>query len=307
MIGVVVLNYIDWDATIACVRSILSTTKDSCAVHIWIVDNASPNDPPDDLDRLLASEHVSYVQSEVNGGYSAGNNLGIERALGAACDYVAICNSDVIFGSSTLCGLAEFLEVHPFVGIVGPRIRNLDGSLYVVRMAIPTGLREKYFATTFLRHLAPDILHSYVLDAISIQEPTRVHSVSGSFFVMTRRCAEAVTPLDEKTFLYEEELILGRTVSAAGFQTIYHPGFEVYHAGGTSTRNVRARSFTAFVQSELYYLSHYVGARRWQVIPLYVIRSVSFFIRALRSREFRTHTLTYLRTTMSSMRRYADL
>ena len=71
--------------------------------------------------------------------------------------------------------------------------------------------------------------------------------------MFSRKCALDVTPLDEKPFLYEEELILGISMEKAGWKTVYDPKSVVHHLHGNSTEKVKAFAYTCNICSEIYF------------------------------------------------------
>ena len=85
-----------------------------------------------------------FIQNERNAGYSAGNNIGIKRALEDGCEEVLISNSDVRYETGSISELQTYLQDHPDVGIVGPKIFLRDGSIQKECMMRKTGIREKY-------------------------------------------------------------------------------------------------------------------------------------------------------------------
>ena len=76
--------------------------------------------------------------------------------------------------------------------------------------------------------------------------------------MFSRKCALDVTPLDEKPFLYEEELILGISMEKAGWKTVYDPKSVVHHLHGNSTEKVKAFAYTCNICSEIYFCREYL-------------------------------------------------
>ena len=94
MVGIVILNYNNWKDTEECVRSILEKELRT-DYQIYLVDNASPAQPSEEQKRFLREAGAVQIRSEENRGYSAGNNLGIRRALDDGCSAVLISNQYV--------------------------------------------------------------------------------------------------------------------------------------------------------------------------------------------------------------------
>ena len=80
MIGIVILNYQNWEDTFCCVQSIWDNPPNE-SFQIILVDNASPNMPEYDLDAMIQEYEILYIKNKENKGYNAGNNIGIAKAL----------------------------------------------------------------------------------------------------------------------------------------------------------------------------------------------------------------------------------
>ncbi len=90
--GFVVLNYINYKETIICVKSILKINRDDYVVVV--IDNNSNNDSISFIKDSISSNKVHYIQSEYNGGYSYGNNLGIKFLNSIDINHIIIATSD---------------------------------------------------------------------------------------------------------------------------------------------------------------------------------------------------------------------
>lgn len=302
MIGIVILNYRNWTDTRRCIESIRKNPpKDE--YKIILVDNASPNRPDTSWKALVRRYGILWIQNQTNAGYNAGNNAGIAKALEIGCDSILISNSDVRYFPGSIQSLADDLKSHKKAGIVAPKIVDRRGqvqkSCYCRRM----GLQEKYLVCTKANLLFRKTYRSYFGMDRDARRVRKTYAVLGCCFLMSRACAQAVTPLDVHPFLYEEELMLGIRMEQAGFATVYDPGAVVRHLHGGSTRYQKAEAFTHFVCSELYYCRAYLKAQRWQVMPLYLYRTVLYLLRCVWQMEFRRGWKQYLDRTWAEWRR----
>jgi GT2 family glycosyltransferase len=105
-----------------CLDSLSRGVSRTC--EVTVVDNASS----DGSSEMVAERFpwVALIQAGENLGFAKGNNLGINRSRGK---YIALVNSDVKVLSGCLDQLTAFLDQHPDVGMVGPRIMYGDGRL----------------------------------------------------------------------------------------------------------------------------------------------------------------------------------
>jgi len=301
VIGIVVLNFENWGATLECVDSI-SRLSDESERRIYVVDNGSKRPAPGLLRQGFDGDDICLIENAENLGYAAGNNVGIFRAMEDKCDYILVANSDTIFMPGSLDTLCAVLAANDRVGIVGPLLVDATGAPQEIGMLRRTGLFEKYTARTWLRKLVPWLHSRYYARAQTGDAPLQVHAVSGACFMMTRECASVITPLDEGTFLYEEELIIGLRMERAGYQTLVVPQATVEHAVGSSTATaMRPFAYRCFVESELYYCTRYLNAPVAAVVPLYLLRVAGFLLRAARSRSYRAVCGGFLISTSSAL------
>lgn len=296
MIGIIILNYMTSEETYDCVKSIRTTCKSR--YRIYVVDNSSPDGSLERLTDVFSSdEDVVVIGSQVNRGYSAGNNIGILKALEDGCTHILVSNSDIIYHEGAIDRLREFLDGNKKAGIAGPKILDENGEVSEIsRIFVKTGIREKLLATTRLRSLNLMNIHRtyYGLDK-SFDEIQKVYHLVGCCFMMKRELAEKVVPFDENTFLYEEELILGIAVEKAGYETYSYPPAEVTHLNERSSRNIGAYALIHLVCSEIYYCRRYLKASRLKVFPIYMIRSMLYLERCLKNRSYRMHLRKYIR------------
>ena len=282
---------------ITCVDSIHEAEK-KLEFRIYLVDNCSPVRPETGVLESLDKKGVIFIQNERNAGYSAGNNIGIKRALEDGCEEVLISNSDVRYETGSISELQTYLQDHPDVGIVGPKIFLRDGSIQKECMMRKTGIREKYLLRTRFYLFFPRLNNSYWGREHDYEsEVFQVYAVMGCCFMFSRKCALDVTPLDENPFLYEEELILGISMEKKGWKTVYDPSSVIHHLHGNSTEKVKAFAYTCNICSEIYFCRQYLNMKKWQILPLYWYRSVLYGLKMLRYQDFRKYVGEYVKRT----------
>ena len=125
-LAVVVLNYQTPDLTLDCLASLVPELgpRDQCVV----VDNASPDGSGAAIAAAVEEREwksVDVVLHEHNGGFAAGNNVGIERV---DADYYLLLNSDTIVRPGALATLLAAADAHPRDGLFSPRLEWPDGT-----------------------------------------------------------------------------------------------------------------------------------------------------------------------------------
>jgi hypothetical protein len=134
---VVIVHYRDAAATLRCIASVRAQSE---RPQLVVVDNASPDRSGDELAEVLAgAADVLWIRSPHNGGFGAGCNLGLDRALAAWPEllFVLLLNPDAELAPDALGELLASAHRHPRAGIVGARIDRPDGSAWFRNGRIP--------------------------------------------------------------------------------------------------------------------------------------------------------------------------
>ena len=299
MVGCVILNYNTWNETINCILSIKRTYKKE--IHFYIIDNLSTVDQPLSFKNFILNDvDITFIQAKDNRGYAAGNNIGIKKALEDKCEYILICNSDIEYMDDSLERMIEFLETNLNSGLVGPQIYNRDNMLqpiYMLKKLDFTGkIKNMMLKIPVLKRLFKKFELSFIRRE-EVNEPLKVFGVSGCSFLMRGTCASYLYPLDEETFLYEEEYIIGSRLEYTPYEVYIVPKTKVVHDHGISTGGMTPFSYKCLVNSEQYYLKKYLKCNRLQCFILYSIRSIIYMIKCFYSSEYRVFFRKYLSST----------
>lgn len=286
MIGIVILNYETWDVTLQCMESIMEAENEEM-IRIYLVDNASTRKKPKEIDRFIEQHSVTYIEAAENRGYAAGNNLGICQALKDQCTYVLITNNDIRFRSASIYRLKQLLESSDRIGIVGPQVVGLDGFHQPSVAMYRTGIREIFHFYTGFRCFHRKAMREYQGMDQDAGGQYPVYHVSGCCFLMNRKAAETLYPLDENTFLYDEELIIGIRMEQAGLQTWYCGIAVVEHHHGYTTQKNSAFMQKCIRESEQYYCREYLKTGVLQRCLLYCYRKTLQVLRYLHCKIIR--------------------
>lgn len=300
MIGIVLLNYNSWYDLYNCIISI-NKSEISTNYKIYVIDNNSKIKCENSLlNKIINSPNVSYYQNDTNRGYSAGNNVGIKMALDDGCDTILISNTDVLYHKNSIDGMYKRISKDESIGIIGPQILY-KGKIQHITRYYKTKFKQKFFATTFLRFFYSTIAKEYYGLGLDENEEKYAHDVSGCCFMVSKKCAMDTMPLDEHTFLFEEELIWGERCRLHGYKVLYYPKIAVIHNHSGSTKTAGAFSYTKGTLSEIYYCKKYLNAHIWQIAPLYLIRILSYLLRLVNSRDYRVNLRYYLKETVKGL------
>ena len=172
------------------------------------------------------------VVEQGNLGLAAGWNRGLRETESR---YVLILNADAWLVGDALERLVAFADAHPRAAVVGPRLRNPDGTLQRSVRGFPTlwRLATEYL---FLRKLAPHsrALNGFYAGGFDHESVTEAEFVMGAAMLVRREAIAEVGPLDESFFLFSEEVDWCYRFEQAGWQVFFTPEAEVVHVGGAS-------------------------------------------------------------------------
>ena len=125
-LAIVIINYKTPKLVIDCLKS-LETEINSLEHQVIVVDNASGDNSLLEIETAITENHwqtwVKLLPSGVNGGFSAGNNLGFKAVI--AQTYLLL-NSDTIVRPGAIRTLLEARDKYPEVGIFSPRLEWPD-------------------------------------------------------------------------------------------------------------------------------------------------------------------------------------
>jgi GT2 family glycosyltransferase len=238
-----------------CLRSIVESGFHQ-ELEIIVVDQNSG----DGTVEMLREEfpYVRLIQTCGNEGFTRPMNLALRAAQGA---YVAQLNPDTLIHPGALDQLCGFLETHPEVGIVGPKVLNPDGSLQAPCRrgdARPWAVIS-YFSG--LSKLFPEnaFFNGYLLSHLDEDQAYPVDGVSGSCMVIRREVIDKIGHLDELFFAYQEDADYCLRTRSAGWRVYYYPEAKITHYGGQGgSRKQPNRSIWAWHQSYYrYYRKHF--------------------------------------------------
>lgn len=226
--AVVLVNYKGWRDTVVCVNSIKSS-KD--APHVIVVDNGSPDESVTELKKALPE--LDLIVSKVNVGFSAGNNLGIKKALSLGAKVVYILNNDTEVDKNLF--YRSYRYVNGKNRIAGGKIYYSKG--YEFHGSQKGQGNILWYAGGYMdwdmalsKHIGVDEedrgQHDKILD---------VDFITGCFIAVPRRVFRRIGMLDESFFLYLEDSDFCLRAIRGGVEVKYNPSLVVYHRNSSST------------------------------------------------------------------------
>lgn len=223
--------------------------------RIVVVDNASSDGSLEAVQRGWPD--VVLVPMGRNAGFAAANNAGIRATHG---DLILLLNSDTIVPAGAIDRLVARLEREPAVVAVGPRLVDGEGRAEwsFGRMLTPWNEAWRALGGSLYNRRVPAV--TWHVERASRRE-AYPHWVSGACLLVRRRAAEAAGLLDERYFMYEEDVDFCAALRAHGGKILFTPEAEVVHLRGRSARSAPAATRLAYHRSHaVFYAKH---APRW--------------------------------------------
>ncbi|MGC4085245.1 MAG: glycosyltransferase family 2 protein [Vicinamibacterales bacterium] len=219
--------------------------------EIIVVDNASSDDSADAAERFRG---VRVIRNAVNQGFSAANNVGIRASAG---ELLLLLNSDTIVPPGAIDRMIDRLRAIPDVAVLGPRLVDGRGrvELSFGPMLTPWSEIRQRRLVKGLAANNPAIVRE--VDALAASE-RRPDWVTGACLLVRRADADAVGGLDERYFMYTEDVDFCAAIRARGRGIVFYPGAEVVHLRGRSAATASAATRAAYQRSHLaFYRKHH--------------------------------------------------
>ena len=257
-LSVVIVSYKTPDHLRRCLES-LSRDKTSLQREVIVVDNESQDSSPE-VARSFDGVHV--IESGANLGFSGGVNRGLDSAKGR---YAVVLNPDIEVHAGALEHLVRHMDDNPNVGLAGPKLLNTDGTLQHSCRRFYT-LSTILLRRTFLGKLFPNAqpLRRHLMLDYDHREVRSVDWVAGAAMMVRMQAVQDVGPMDERYFLYFEDVDWCRRMHTRGWEVQYVPQAVLTHHWQRASAALSA-STRAHIQSGLKFYE------RWGVLS-YMVR-----------------------------------
>ena len=258
-LAIVIVNYNVCALLRTCLRTIEQSLGD---VHyaVCVVDNCSA----DESVTMVRQEfpNVQIIANQENPGYSTANNQGL-KLLGVESDtpprYCLLLNPDTELMPTTLRDAVAYLDAHPEVGVVGPKLLLPDGSLDLAcRRSFPTPT-VSFYRMLGLSTLFPKskIFGRYNLTYLPIDQLAEVDSVVGAFMLVRTTAIQQVGLLDEQFWMYGEDLDWAKRIKDSGWKVIYNPHLVTLHVKRASSSQNKRAQHEFYRAMLIFYYKHY--------------------------------------------------
>lgn len=274
-VTVAIVHYETPRVLLRCLNA-LRLAAERVETEVFVVDNGSVDFDPLVCERALPG--IRVIRNQSNVGFARASNQALRIARGR---YLLLLNPDAFVEPDTLATMVEYLDERPGVGCATCRVELENGSLDLAcRRLFPTPARSLY-RMTLLSRMFPRSRRfgQYNLTYLDDRQESEIDLPCGAFMMVRSEIREQVGLLDERYFMYGEDIDWAVRIKAAGWRIMYAPVTKVRHVKRASSSHDRPRTIRCFYKSmRIFYREHY-----WPVYPRWVSALV-FLALAVRER-----------------------
>ena len=280
-VSIVIVNWNTCNILRDCLVSVYKQTE-SIEFEVIVVDNAS-------TDNSVAMVKTQFpqailIQNDVNRGFAAANNQGIEIARGR---YVLLLNPDTVVLYDAITKGVSFADAHPDAAIVGCRVLNPDRTLQSTCFMFPSIL-NLVLSSSYLYKLFPKI-KLFGREQMTWWDRTderEVDVVTGCFMLVKREAINQVGLMDEQFFMYGEETDWCYRFKHTGWKILFTPDAEIMHLGGQSSKQAAPEMALQLRGSILRFISKHRSRLEYKlacvlVLFFFVLRVPVWFIKSI--------------------------
>ncbi|WP_257305582.1 glycosyltransferase family 2 protein [Geothrix campi] len=245
-LDIVIVNWNSGQQLQECLDSILQYGQCSTG-HIIIVDNGSIDDSASRVEEIPT---VTLIRAGTNLGFARACNMG---ALHSCSEFLLFLNPDTRLLPGSLGKVIEFARApeNRKVGIFGVQLVDEDGHITSSCSRFPS-VSGFIAHATGLNRIFPGLGHSMKeWDHLTTQ---RVDQVMGAYFLVRRDLFKAIGGFDEQFFVYFEEVDFSYRAMQLGWFSTYFSGAQVFHAGGGTSKQIKAKRLFYSLRSRILYV-----------------------------------------------------
>ncbi len=226
MLSIIIVNYNSTQALKRCLKSIIEVRL---GIHyeIIIIDNNSKMPFKSVIEEFDKSINICLIENKKNLGYARAVNQGIKISRG---EYILILNPDILITRDAVEKMIDFFESQQNIGIIAPQLLNFDNSIQHSCFRFPR-LWTPFIRRSVLKNLPfgkREIARYLMLD-FDHREIREVDWVLGAAMLAKKSLLKKVGLLDERFFLYFEDVDWCRRFSNNGLKIVYFPESKFFH------------------------------------------------------------------------------
>ena len=222
--------------------------------QLFLVDN-SPSDELKNIVAMYPNNEIHYIFNNTNMGYGKAHNIAIRKSIEQGQPYHIILNPDIIIEKDALEKLANYMELHPEVGNIMPKIIYPDGELQYLCKLLPSPIDLIFRRFIPVKKWKDAINKRYELHSFGYDKIMNIPNLSGCFMFLRTEVLKQIGLFDENIFMYLEDIDLNRRIHSK-YQTIYYPEATVIHEHQKESYKSK-KLLKAHIKSAIYYFNKY--------------------------------------------------
>ena len=216
-----------------CIQSILDSEYKS--VDIYVVDNGGKDGTYTELTNTFGDK-IICMRTDVNRGSGSGTNIGYQEAIKKEYKYYAICDDDIIVDSKMIGRLVDFLEKHPKVGAVGPKIYQMKN-----RNALQSW--NNYLGWDGAFNLSTDGCGKSGED---LEEYIYVDYIPACFLFVRGELARKITTIETEYYAYFDDVDFTQKVIIMGYKLAIYRDAYMWHGLLSMTGKQKETTYTEY-------------------------------------------------------------
>jgi len=256
-LSVIIVNYNVKELLYRCLKTILEDQSQR-KIEVVVIDNASSDGSTEMVKDNFPK--VKVVVNSRNLGFAKGANQGIKQSQGK---YIFLLNPDASIKIDQLDKMIDLMEENREIAICGPKITDDQGNLQYSCRRFPSYLTSISSSQSLLFKLFPGnpLSGNYLLTEDGHEKQTEVDWVSGSGLLARRDILDRIGGLDERFFMYVEDVDLCYRAKKDGGKVFYFPGVKMRHLIGGSTRKEKGEMIVQHHKSMYLFYEKYYAPR----------------------------------------------
>lgn len=243
-------------------KSIFSSDH-SVGFEVFVVDNNSQDNTVEMITNEFAE--VKLIANQENLGFAKANNQAIRQARG---NFILLLNPDMLPFANTFKNMVDWMKANPQASVSGCHLINKQKESIKHVRRFPK-LSDQLTIVLKLPHIFPNILNKYLRTDFDYSKPAKVDSVRGGFFMIRKEIIEKVGLLDERFFVWFEEVDYCKRVSEMSGEVWYTPAAQCIDYIGQSFSQVnRGTTQKYFRDSMLKYFMKWQPSWQYQILKL---------------------------------------
>ena len=275
-LSVIIINYNVKYFLEVCLHSVLRAAAGLDA-EVIVVDNNSEDESCSMIREKFPM--VTLIENKDNRGFSKANNQGVAIAKG---EYILFLNPDTVMPEDFFIKTLTYMDGHPDVGAVGPRLLDGKGQFAPDSKKSFPSLSVAIFKTTGINKIfsKSPYFNKYYSVHIGEHETAPVEVLSGCC-MMVRRTAMDIAggAFDEDYFMYCEDVDLSYRLQKAGFKNVYFPEAELIHYKGESTRKMTLSYVRIFNEALVTFVKKHYTKKQAGMFVLFI--NIGIVLRAI--------------------------